>query len=69
MNFVSELRAEALAARVLPALSSGLISGVYIVIHVFSAGGIIFSGALAPFFSQGTGTVCSGRSSRAREWF
>ena len=60
MNFVSELRAEALAARVLPALSSGLISGVYIVIYVFSAGGIIFSGALAPFFSQGTGTVLFG---------
>ena len=60
MNFVPELRADALAARTLPALSSGLVSGVYIVIYVFSAGGIIFSGALAPFFSQGTGTVLFG---------
>ena len=37
---------------------SGL--GVYILIYVISAGGIIFSGALAPFFSQGTGTVLFG---------
>ena len=41
-------------------LSSGLVSGLYIVIYVFSAGGIIFSGALAPFLSQGTGTVLFG---------
>ena len=60
MNFVSELRADVLSARAFPALSSGLVSGVYIVIYVFSAGGIIFSGALAPFFSQGTGTVLFG---------
>ena len=60
MNFVSELRADALAARALPALSSGLVSGVYIVVYVFSAGGVIFSGALAPFFSQGTGAVLFG---------
>ena len=55
MKFVSELRADAL-----PALSSGLVSGVYIVVYVFSAGGVIFSGALAPFFSQGTGTILFG---------
>ena len=60
VNFVSELRAEALPTRAIPALSSGLVSGVYMVIYVFSAGGIIFSGALAPFFSQGTGTVLFG---------
>ena len=60
MNFVSEPRAEALAARALPVLSSGLVSGLYMVIYVFSAGGIIFSGALAPFFSQGTGTILFG---------
>ena len=60
MNFISELRADALAARALPALSSGLVSGLYIVIYVFSAGGVIFSGALAPFFSQGTGTILFG---------
>ncbi len=60
VNFVSRLRAEATAARALPALSSGLVSGLYIVIYVFSAGGIIFSGALAPFLSQGTGTVLFG---------
>ncbi|MDE0456711.1 MAG: SulP family inorganic anion transporter [Chromatiales bacterium] len=60
MNLVSKLRAEALAARALPVLSSGLVSGLYMVIYVFSAGGIIFSGALAPFFSQGTGTILFG---------
>ena len=60
MSLVSGLRTEAVAATALPALSSGLISGVYILIYVVSAGGIIFSGALAPFFSQGTGTVLFG---------
>ena len=60
MNFVSELRADAVPARALPALSSGLVSGVYIVVYVFSAGGVIFSGALAPFFSQGTGAILFG---------
>ena len=60
MSLVSELRADALSAKAFPALSSGLGSGVYILIYVISAGGIIFSGPLAPFFSQGTGIVLFG---------
>ena len=60
VNFVSRIRTEALAARALPALSSGLVSGLYIAIYVVSAGGIIFSGALAPYLLQGTGTVLFG---------
>ena len=38
VNLVSKLRAEALAARALPVLSSGLVSGLYMVIYVFSRG-------------------------------
>ena len=60
MNFVSRLRAEVLAARALPARSSGPVSGLYMAICVFSAGGVIFSGALAPFLLQGAGTVLFG---------
>lgn len=60
MNPLSELRTEAIEGRALPALSSGLVSGVYMVIYVISAGSIIFFGSLAPFLSHGIGTILFG---------
>ena len=46
MSLVSELRADAFSARALPALSSGLVSGVYILIYVIVASLVLGSALL-----------------------
>ena len=46
MSLVSELRADAFSARAFPALSSGLVSGVYILIYVIVASFVLGSALL-----------------------
>ncbi|MDD9982859.1 MAG: SulP family inorganic anion transporter [Gammaproteobacteria bacterium] len=60
MNLVSELRADALSARALPALSVGVIIGLVQILGGVSIGALVFSGPLAPFLPQGIGLLLFG---------
>ena len=56
----SELRADILSARAIPALSAGFTSGLGLLVAQVAFGSFIFSGPLAPFSSQGVGLVLFG---------
>ena len=56
----SELRADILSAKAVPALSAGFTSGLGLLVAQVAFGSFIFSGPLAPFSSQGVGLVLFG---------
>ena len=56
----SELRADLLSAKTIPAVSAGLTSGLGLLVAQIAFGSLIFSGALAPWSSQGVGLVLFG---------
>ena len=60
MNLVSELRADALSAKALPALSLGAVIGVAQIFGGISMAALVFSGRLAPFLPQGIGMMLFG---------
>ena len=55
-----ELRTDALSAKGVPALSAGLTSGLGLLVAQIAFGTFIFSGALAPYSSQGVGLILFG---------
>ena len=59
-NLASELRADIVAAKSIPALSAGFTSGLGLLVAQIAFGSFIFSGALAPYASQGVGLVLFG---------
>ena len=59
-NLTSELRADLLSAKAVPALSAGFTSGLGLLVAQVAFGSFIFSGALAPYSSQGIGLVLFG---------
>ncbi len=56
----SELRADFLSEKAVPALSAGFISGLILLVSEIAFGTFIFSGSLAPYSSQGVGLVLFG---------
>ena len=60
VSLVSKLRAEARSAKLIPALTLGLILSVGFLAYEVSLGASIFSGPLAPYSSQGIGMVLFG---------
>ncbi len=56
----SELRADILAGKAVPALSAGFTSGLGLLVSHIAFGTFIFSGPLAPYTSQGVGLVLFG---------
>lgn len=59
-NFIGGLRAEISSSLSLPALSAGITSGLGLLVAQVAFGTFIFSGALAPYSSQGVGLVLFG---------
>ena len=59
-ELISELRADLLSAMAVPALSAGFTSGLGLLVAQIAFGSLIFSGALAPWSSQGIGLVLFG---------
>ena len=59
-NLVSELRADALSARALPAVSVGVVISLSEIFAEVSMAALIFSGPLAPFLPQGIGLMLFG---------
>ena len=59
-DIASELRADIQSKKTIPALSAGLTSGLGLLVAQIAFGSFIFSGALAPFSSQGVGLVLFG---------
>ncbi len=59
-NLVSDLRADLLSAKAVPALSAGFTSGLGLLVAQVAFGTFIFSGQLAPYASQGVGLVLFG---------
>ncbi|MCE2491392.1 MAG: SulP family inorganic anion transporter [Alphaproteobacteria bacterium] len=59
-ELASELRADILSAKTVPALSAGFTSGLGLLVAQVAFGSFIFSGALAPYSSQGVGLVLFG---------
>ena len=59
-NLTSELRADLLSAKAVPALSAGFTSGLGLLVAQVAFGSFIFSGPLAPHSSQGVGLVLFG---------
>ena len=59
-ELASELRADALSARAVPALAAGFTSGLGLLVAQIAFGVFIFSGALAPWSSQGVALVLFG---------
>ena len=59
-ELVVELRVDALSAKGVPALSAGLTSGLGLLVAQIAFGTFIFSGALAPYSSQGVGLILFG---------
>ena len=59
-NLTSELRADLLSAKAVPALSAGFTSGLGLLVAQIAFGSFIFSGPLAPYSSQGVGLVLFG---------
>lgn len=60
MNLLSELRADALSAKLLPALVVGSIMGAVLVLHGLALATIVFSGPLSPFTFKGGGMILFG---------
>ena len=56
----SELRADILSDKAVPALFAGFTSGLGLLVAQIAFGSFIFSGALAPYSSQGVGLVLFG---------
>ena len=56
-NLASELRADTVSAKAMPAVTAGLTSGLALLVAQVAFGSFIFSGALAPYSSQGVGLV------------
>ncbi|MCE2454021.1 MAG: hypothetical protein J4F48_14685, partial [Nitrospinae bacterium] len=54
-EIASELRADILSKMAVPALSAGFTSGLGLLVAQIAFGSFIFSGALAPYTSQGVG--------------
>ncbi len=59
-ELASELRADILSAKAVPALSVGLTSGLGLLVIQVAFGSFIFSGPLAPYSSQGVGLILFG---------
>ena len=59
-RLASELRGDILSAKTAPALSSGFTSGLSLLVAQVAFGSFIFSGALAPYSSQGVGLILFG---------
>ena len=59
-NFTSELRADLLSAKAVPALAAGFTSGLGLLVAQVAFGSFIFSGPLASHSSQGVGLVLFG---------
>ncbi len=59
-NLASELRADAMSAKAVPALSAGFTSGLGLLVAQIAFGSFIFSGLLAPYSSEGVGLVLFG---------
>ena len=59
-NLTSELRADLLSAKAVPALLAGFTSGLGLLVAQVAFGSFIFSGPLAPYSSQGVGLVLFG---------
>ena len=55
-----ELRRDILSAKTVPALSAGITSGLGLLVAQVAFGSFIFSGALAPYSSQGIGLILFG---------
>ena len=59
-ELASELRTDILSAKTVPALSAGFTSGLGLLVAQVAFGSFIFSGALAPYSSQGVGLILFG---------
>lgn len=59
-DIASELRADIQSEKTIPALFAGLTSGLGLLVAQIAFGSFIFSGALAPYSSQGVGLVLFG---------
>ena len=59
-NLASELRADTVSAKAVPALAAGFTSGLGLLVAQIAFGSFIFSGPLAPYSSQGVGLVLFG---------
>ena len=59
-SLASELRADAVSAKAVPALAAGFTSGLTVLVAQIAYGSLIFSGPLAPHSSQGVGLVLFG---------
>ena len=59
-DFASEIRADILSAKTVPALSAGFTSGLGLLVAQVAFGSFIFSGPLAPYSSYGIGLVLFG---------
>ena len=59
-DLASELRADLLSKKAVPALAAGLTSGLNLLVAQVAFGTFIFSGPLAPYSSQGVGLVLFG---------
>ncbi len=59
-DIASELRADVLSQKTVPALSAGFTSGLGLLVAQIAFGSFIFSGALAPYTSQGVGLILFG---------
>ena len=59
-SLASELWADTLSAKAVPALATGFTSGLGLVVSQVAFGTLIFSGPLAPYASQGIGLVLFG---------
>ena len=55
-----ELRTDVLSAKMVPAFSAGFTSGLGLLVAQVAFGSFIFSGALAPYSSQGVGLILFG---------
>lgn len=56
-KFRTALRYELQPNQLIPSITAGIISGIFLVIYAVSFGALIFSGDLAPFVSAGIGFV------------
>lgn len=59
-DLVSEVRADAMSAQVVPALTVGFTTGLGLLVAFIAYASLIFSGPLAPYASQGVGLVLFG---------
>ena len=59
-DLASELRADTLSAKAVPALAVGFTSGLALLVAQVAYGSLIFSGPLAPHASQGVGLILFG---------